>query len=105
MKYLKFILEQLPDNSHVTEIGCGSGLLFSSLRNKEKLFYTGIDISENAIAAASKLNKDYKNARWLVSSVEQLNQEQLKMHSYCLMSQLYPLLNMFQVKPMPFLFQ
>ena len=78
MNYLRYIIEQLQDNTHVMEVGCGSGRLFNLLYNKNKLNYSGVDISAIAIESAKNLHKDYKNAVWDNCSVEQLSDKQVE---------------------------
>lgn len=64
MQYLAFIIEQMPEGSHIIELGCGSGRLFDHVKNKKRLKYSGFDISPAAISEAQARWKDYPNATW-----------------------------------------
>lgn len=67
--YLLFILNQLPSATRVLELGCGSGLLYSELDNRQRFQYTGVDVSPEAIAAA---NRNFPEAEWLCDVAENI---------------------------------
>lgn len=62
--YLIFILSQIPEGSHVVEIGCGSGKLYDLLPNKNKIKYSGYDISPEAIKIAGEKHRASDNVQW-----------------------------------------
>ena len=70
--YLLFILNQLPEGTRVLELGCGSGLLYSELAHRQKLQYTGVDISPEAIATAKKY---FPEAEWLCDQAESIKEQ------------------------------
>ncbi|MEQ1724191.1 MAG: class I SAM-dependent methyltransferase, partial [Pseudobdellovibrio sp.] len=69
-QYAAFILNQIPDNSSVVEVGCGSGILYGLIETHKKIKYTGIDISAEAISIAQK---KYPNSNWLCKPVDQIH--------------------------------
>lgn len=60
-KYLSYIVAQFSPGASVVEIGCGTGRLYETFPNKNKIKYTGYDISAEAIAIAKK---KYPDADW-----------------------------------------
>lgn len=75
MQYLAFIIEQMPEGSHVIELGCGSGRLFDHIKNKRRLKYSGYDISPAAINEAQKRWKDIPDTTWSCCDISDIPQQ------------------------------
>lgn len=53
----------------INDLGCGYGALFDFLTNKNEAFsYSGIDVSESMIKAATERHKDKPQARFVLSN-------------------------------------
>lgn len=53
-KEFKLFLRYIKNNDKIADIGCGNGRFLDFLKNKRKVRYTGIDITENLINIAKK---------------------------------------------------
>lgn len=53
-KEFKIFLKYIKNNDKIADIGCGNGRFLDFLKNKRKVKYTGVDITENLIKIAKK---------------------------------------------------
>ena len=53
-KEFKLFLKYIKNNDKIADIGCGNGRFLDFLKNKRKVKYTGVDITENLIKIAKK---------------------------------------------------
>ena len=58
------------DNTRVLEVGPGNGSHVNVITQNKTVVYYGIDVSETMVIEAKKLNKDFKNAFFLLSDGE-----------------------------------
>lgn len=68
-KWTAFLLEQLPENAPVLDLGCGNGLP-STLALANRFAVTGVDFSERQIEAA---RKNVPEATFMVSDMSALD--------------------------------
>jgi len=69
---IKFVLELIPENNHVLELGCGYGRIFASLLHKTHNI-TGIDNSFDNLIYGKSLYMEEPNIHWIhmdVSNIE-----------------------------------
>lgn len=71
-QYIAGVISQLPAGTKIIELGCGTSRILDLIQNKEKIQYVGVDISEAAIAQARNKFKSIQNARWICTSIENL---------------------------------
>jgi len=70
-KDLKWISDEVKENDHVLDFGCGNGRLFEILKNKG-IDYWGVDVSERLLEKAREKYPDIKDRFFKTSAQERL---------------------------------